>query len=237
MNIEQEIWEDFNSFAEGFYLQGEAYEDRRGKVSIGFNKKLDYDEDYRIDKFLATSGDDDIDWNKLMKLYPFREKIYTPNIQKFKPAKYRSNEERVGIDYIILNDWKQKKEKLFTRIPDDNHAHGYLKDMRWGDIIPESPFNIHSKVYECAGGKYKCKDTGKYFTVKTGTIFEGSNMSLLKWFEGMYLLTNVKTNKISTYQLARALEVTQKTAWVMANKIQSKVNDSFIDMVRKDLFK
>ncbi len=94
----------------------------------------------------------------------------------------------------------------------------HLESIRWnGNII--SPFDTTSKVYKCANHRYKCKNTGKYFNVKTGTIFENTNISLRKWFIAIWLLTSHKKG-ISSLQLSRDLGITQKTAWFMLHRIR-----------------
>lgn len=94
----------------------------------------------------------------------------------------------------------------------------HLESIRWnGNVV--SPFDATSKVYKCANHRYKCKNTGKYFNVKTGTIFEGTNISLQKWFVAIWLLTSHKKG-ISSLQLSRDLGVTQKTAWFMLHRIR-----------------
>ena len=47
----------------------------------------------------------------------------------------------------------------------------FLEKERWGDHVV-SPFDPESKVYKCKGNRYKCKNTGKYFNVRTGTILK-----------------------------------------------------------------
>ena len=59
---------------------------------------------------------------------------------------------------------------------------------------------------------WKCLDCKKQFSVKVGTIFEDSAIPLDKWLTGMWLLANCK-NGVSSYEVGRALKVTQKTAW------------------------
>lgn len=94
----------------------------------------------------------------------------------------------------------------------------HLEILRWnGNIV--SPFDATSKVYKCANHRYKCKNTGKYFNAKTGTIFENTNISLQKWFVAIWLLTSHKKG-ISSLQLSRDLGVTQKTAWFMLHRIR-----------------
>ncbi len=46
----------------------------------------------------------------------------------------------------------------------------YLEQLKWSGIIT-SPFDSNSKVYKCKNNQYRCKNTGKYFNVKTGTMF------------------------------------------------------------------
>lgn len=95
----------------------------------------------------------------------------------------------------------------------------YLEQLRWGGIV-ESPFDSLSRVYKCRGNQYRCKNTGKYFNVKTGTMFENSKISLRKWFLAIWLVTSHKKG-ISSLQLARDIDVTQKTAWFMLHRIRA----------------
>lgn len=95
----------------------------------------------------------------------------------------------------------------------------HLESLRWnGNVV--SPFDSTSKVYNCKGNKYKCKNTGKYFNVKTNTIFDNTKMPLQKWFIAIYLVTSHKKG-ISSLQLGRDLDVTQKSAWFMLQRIRN----------------
>ena len=66
---------------------------------------------------------------------------------------------------------------------------------------------------------WQCKDCKRQFSVKIGTIFERSPIGLEKWLTAVWLLTSAK-NGISSYELHRAIEVTQKTAWFMMHRIR-----------------
>ena len=68
-------------------------------------------------------------------------------------------------------------------------------------------------------GKYRCNACGRNFSCKVGTIFEDSNLSLVKWFIAMYLISSHKKG-ISSFQLSRDIHVSQKTAWYMFQKIR-----------------
>jgi len=95
----------------------------------------------------------------------------------------------------------------------------HLTYLLWDNNIPDSPFIKDSKVYVCSNNRYKCKDSGKYFNVKKGTIFEGSRIPLRKWFVAIYFMTSHKKG-ISSVQLAKDIGVTQKTSWFTTQRIR-----------------
>jgi transposase-like protein len=109
--------------------------------------------------------------------------------------------------------------ELVRVFKDEQTCIDHLKNLRWnGNVV--SPFDETSKVYKCAGNKYRCKNTGKYFNVKTATLFDNSKVSLQTWFIAIYLVTGHKKG-ISSLQLGRDLNVTQKTAWFMLQRIRN----------------
>ncbi len=72
---------------------------------------------------------------------------------------------------------------------------------------------------------WKCKECGRQFSVKLGTIFEDSPIGLDKWLTAMWLLASCK-NGISSYEVAGAIGVTQRTAWFMMHRIRTAVQES-----------
>lgn len=119
---------------------------------------------------------------------------------------------------MINKDFKSVIE-LVKAFPDEQTCINHLEQLRWnGNVV--SPFDATSKVYKCAGNKYKCKNTGKYFNVRTSTLFDNTKIELQTWFVAIYLLTGHKKG-ISSLQLAKDLNVTQKTAWFMAQRIRN----------------
>ncbi len=72
-----------------------------------------------------------------------------------------------------------------------------------------------ARVYVCYGGHKKAK-----FSLKVGTILEDSPIALEKWLPAIWMLANDK-NGISSWELHRALGVTQKTAWFMLHRIRA----------------
>jgi hypothetical protein len=108
---------------------------------------------------------------------------------------------------------------VLKAFPDEQTCITHLEDLRWdGHVI--SPFDPVSKVYFCQQNKYRCKNSGKYFNVKTGTLFHNSKIELQKWFVAIWILTSNKKN-ITSVELSNDLNITQKTAWYMMKRIKS----------------
>jgi transposase-like protein len=108
---------------------------------------------------------------------------------------------------------------LVQAFPTEQSCIDHLEQLRWnGDVV--SPFDSTSKVYKCKNNRYKCKNTGKYFNVKTDTIFDNTKMELRKWFIAIWLVTSHKKG-ISSMQLGRDLDITQKSAWFMLQRIRN----------------
>jgi transposase-like protein len=74
---------------------------------------------------------------------------------------------------------------------------------------------------------WKCRECGRQFSVKVGTIFEESPLGFDKWLPAFWMIINAN-NGISSCELARALGVTQKTAWFMLHRIRLAVQDGCI---------
>jgi len=70
------------------------------------------------------------------------------------------------------------------------------------------------RLFEC-----KARHPRKQFSVKVGTIFEDSHVSLDKWLAAIWMIANAK-NGVSSYEVGRALGVTQKSAWFMLHRIR-----------------
>ncbi|MDO6810030.1 IS1595 family transposase [Zobellia galactanivorans] len=118
---------------------------------------------------------------------------------------------------MINQDFNNVLE-LIQAFPDQQSCIDHLEELRWnGNVV--SPFDPTSKVYDCKGNKYKCKNTGKYFNVKTNTIFDNTKLPLQKWFLAIWLVTSHKKG-ISSIQLGKDIGVTQKSAWFMLSRIR-----------------
>ncbi len=119
---------------------------------------------------------------------------------------------------MITQDFNSSLE-LFDTFPDEQSCINHLEQLRWNGFVV-SPFDPTSKVYKCKDNKYRCKNTGKYFNVKTNTLFDHTYIPLRKWFAAIWLVTSHKKG-ISSLQLSRDIDVTQKTAWFMLQRIRN----------------
>ena len=108
-----------------------------------------------------------------------------------------------------------------TRFSNEAEAERLFVEARWSNGVA-CPACASTEVSERPTRKpqpYRCRACHKDFSVKTGTVMEGSNIPLSKWAMAIYLLTtNLKG--VSSMKLHRDLGVTQKTAWFMAHRIR-----------------
>lgn len=112
--------------------------------------------------------------------------------------------------------------QLLTAFPTEQSVIDHLEMVRWnGNVI--SPFDPTSKVYKCKNNRYRCLNTKKYFTVRTGSIYENSKIPLQTWMMAIYLFSVAKRG-ISSYQMAEQLGITQKSAWFMLSRLRYGMN-------------
>lgn len=128
-----------------------------------------------------------------------------------------------------MADQKKAPETLLQAVAyfaDKDVALDFLKGIRWPEgkqICPHC--GSEAEHYFLKSRRvWKCRDCRKQFSIKVGTIFEDSPISLSKWLPAIWMLANCK-NGISSYELARALGVTQKTAWFMLHRIREAMKN------------
>src|SRR6266852_7432617 len=108
---------------------------------------------------------------------------------------------------------------------DYENCRKFMIAVRWLDEIVRCPhcnsekvtYLAKARLYRCYGDHPKQK-----FSLKVGTVFEDSPIPLDKWLPAVWLVVNCK-NGISSYELHRALGVTQKSAWFMLHRIRLAV--------------
>ncbi|MCW3126862.1 MAG: hypothetical protein JWO03_2520 [Bacteroidetes bacterium] len=125
---------------------------------------------------------------------------------------------------------KQEKKRRFTLLDVMNLSEADCKKQlafnRWGDTV-SCPYCEHDKCYTTKE-RYKCAKCRKLFSVRVGTPFEDSKIPLKKWFIAMYFVTH-HSKPISSHQLAKDIEVTQRTAWFMLHRIRHTLVDNGLE--------
>lgn len=93
--------------------------------------------------------------------------------------------------------------------------------VRWPDGKSVCPACGNNESYYLAKQRrFKCKECWKQFTVKVGTLLEDSPIALSKWLPALWMLVNDK-NGISSYELGKALGITQKSAWFVLHRLRT----------------
>lgn len=116
----------------------------------------------------------------------------------------------------------QQAVKYFS---DEQVCIDTVAKMRWPNG-PVCPACGHTKHYYLKTQKrWKCRDCHKQFSVKLGTIFEDSPIRLDKWLVALWMLVNCR-NGVSSYEVARALGITQKSAWFVLHRLRLAMQTS-----------
>jgi transposase-like protein len=109
-----------------------------------------------------------------------------------------------------------------TYFADPDRALRHFVAVRWpnGVACPRMGCGSASVQFIATRKLWRCKECKRQFTAKVGTIFEDSPISFCKWLPAVWLLANTK-NGTSSYELGRALGVTQRTAWFMLHRVRA----------------
>jgi transposase-like protein len=101
---------------------------------------------------------------------------------------------------------------------DPDNCLKFLIPLRWpnGITCPRCECKEHS--FLSTRRLWKCKGCKKQFSVKVGTIIEYSHLELDKWLAAIWMIANAK-NGISSWEIHRALGITQKSAWFLRHRI------------------
>ena len=114
---------------------------------------------------------------------------------------------------------------ILTRFPDQQSCLEHLEQLRWGNE-PSCPrcgsVCVGRKADGDRLGRFNCHDCKSSFNVLSGTIFEKTKLPLQKWFLAIGLIVNAKQS-LSSHQLARDLELNQKSAWYMQQRIRAQM--------------
>ena len=111
--------------------------------------------------------------------------------------------------------------QLLSMFPDESAAIQHLEAVRWkgATICPDCESD---NIYTRKGGRagmHDCRDCGKHFSVRAGTVFERSHIPLNKWIYGIFLLMTARQG-ISSLRLSKELGITQKSSWFMLRRLR-----------------
>jgi transposase-like protein len=123
---------------------------------------------------------------------------------------------------FYMEKWPDSLQEAITFFADDENCQKFMVSIRWADGKVRCPQCDSEKVtYLKNVRRWKCygKHPKAQFSLKVGTIFEDSPLGLDKWLPAAWLICNCK-NGISSYELARDLNITQKSCWFMLHRIR-----------------
>ena len=118
-------------------------------------------------------------------------------------------------------DLPRTLQEAIIYFADPDNCHSFLVAIRWPNGV-KCPHCGSSRITWLANQqRWKCRQEHprRQFSVRVGTIFEESPLGLDKWLAAVWMTVNAK-NGISSYEVHRALGVTQKTAWFMGHRIR-----------------
>ena len=108
---------------------------------------------------------------------------------------------------------------LFEAFPDEQSCLDHLRAIRWrdGEFCP----HCHGeRIYHFSDrNTFKCGECRKRFSIKVGTIFHDTKLTLRRWFMAIWIITNDKKGVAST-TLARDLNITQRSAWHLLHRLR-----------------
>lgn len=111
---------------------------------------------------------------------------------------------------------------------DPDACLAFMVILRWpnGVACPtcgsiEVSFIATRRLWRC-----KSRHPKREFSIKVGSIFEDSPLGLDKWLPAMWMIVNDK-NGVSSYEISRALGITQQSAWFMMHRIRLAMQDEF----------
>jgi transposase-like protein len=114
--------------------------------------------------------------------------------------------------------------ELMELFPTDDLARAYFESRLWGNTPRCAHCLNHASeaIYKHPSrkGLYHCKSCHGQFTIQTNTVMHASKIPLRKWLYGMYLIVTARKG-ISSYQLAKELGITQKSAWFMGHRLRA----------------
>ena len=122
---------------------------------------------------------------------------------------------------MAKTDAPQTLQEAVIYFNDRDVCQEWIAKMRWPDGVACPTCGSNEVTYVASRRLWQCREhhAKRQFSAKKGTIFEDSPISLSKWFVVIWCIANCK-NGISSYELARAIGVTQKTGWFLLHRVR-----------------
>jgi transposase-like protein len=95
----------------------------------------------------------------------------------------------------------------------------FMASLRWPDGVVCPRCSHDQTSFVKTRRLWQCRGCRKQFTIKTGSVMEDSPIGLDKWLPAIWMIVNAK-NGVSSYEIHRALGITQKSAWFMLHRIR-----------------
>jgi transposase-like protein len=132
-------------------------------------------------------------------------------------------------------EFPQTLAQAINYFADASKGLNFVAAVRWpdGKVVCPACHKANATFME-SRKLWNCRECYKQFSVKVGTIFEDSALGFNKWLPAFWMIVNAK-NGISSCELARALGVTQKTAWFMLHRIRLAIQNGSMDKLSGDV--
>jgi len=132
-----------------------------------------------------------------------------------------------------MNEMPKTLIEAIRYFSDEQTCINAIALLRWQDGSPVCPkCNVvqgeRNHYWLATQKRWKCYACRKQFSVKVGTIFEDSPIGLDKWLCALWLLVNCK-NGVSSYEVARDLAITQKSAWFVLQRLRFILKDVAVE--------
>jgi len=126
----------------------------------------------------------------------------------------------------MANETPKTLQEAIVYFSNPTNCRDYFVARRWPNGVTCPRCGSESVTAQPKYNRWQCSshhasiaDKRRQFTLKTGTIFEDSPLGLDKWLTAVWMITSCK-NGVSSYEIHRAIGVTQKTAWFMLQRIR-----------------
>jgi transposase-like protein len=117
------------------------------------------------------------------------------------------------------NPVPQTLMESIRQFSDADACLNFMIELRWPNGVTCPRCQAIDPHFISTRKMWRCNGCKKQFSVKVGTIFEDSPLPLDKWLAAVWLITNAK-NGISSYEIHRALGITQKSAWFVLHRVR-----------------